>query len=412
MKYIFTISLIVLSLCATREGRCQGSWSTDSSSGFTPDGAAGSAILNGKIYIIGGSPYFQGITNTVQVFDPTTHKWTQGPDMPTTRVSLTCSALNGKIYACGGATDTGANVYTHVMEIFDSATNGWSEGPPLLIARSGHAASIVNGKLYLIGGYGIGNNIILDSVDVFDPSTNSWSSAAPIPTKRAELTSSVLAGKIYTIGGYSSDERPMDTVEIFDPVSNSWSAGPSMPLALSDCASCTLNGKIYVFGGIQETIDSRVLEIFDSATNSWSLGPDMPTGRMDLMSATVNGQIYAIGGIGNPDAVSVNEVFTPGPLGVAESEAAGSGLRVFPNPFTQSTQITFTSQSAGYAEVSIVNTLGVEVARLFSGELGAGEHSFVWNCRGALQCAPTDGVYECLVRMNGRVETLPVVLMR
>ncbi len=83
---------------------------------------------------------------------------------------------------------------------------------------------------------------------------------------------------------------------------------------------------------------------------------------------------------------------------------------VYPNPFSQSTQITFTSQAAGYAEVSIVNMLGVEVARLFSGELGAGEHSFTWDA--GKNAYAKQGVYECLIRMNGQVETLPVVLMR
>ncbi len=92
-----------------------------------------------------------------------------------------------------------------------------------------------------------------------------------------------------------------------------------------------------------------------------------------------------------------------------------SEIQIYPNPFSQSTEITFTSSSAGYAEVSIVNMLGVEVARLFSGELGAGEHNFTWSNSTGLP----DGTYECLVRMNGQlddrsstVETLPVVLMR
>jgi hypothetical protein len=49
----------------------------------------------------------------------------------------------------------------------------------------------------------------------------------------------------------------------------------------------------------------------------------------------------------------------------------------------------------------------MEIAHLFSGELGAGNHSFIWNPAGA-----PDGMYECVVRMNGRAETLPIVLMR
>jgi len=53
----------------------------------------------------------------------------------------------------------------------------------------------------------------------------------------------------------------------------------------------------------------------------------------------------------------------------------------------------------------------VEVAHLFSGELAAGEHSFVWGNPTGLPGLP-DGMYECLIRMNGRVETLPMVLAR
>ncbi len=55
--------------------------------------------------------------------------------------------------------------------------------------------------------------------------------------------------------------------------------------------------------------------------------------------------------------------------------------------------------------------LGVEVARLFSGELGVGEHNFSWDATQAGSPVPR-GTYECLVQMNGLVETLPVVLMR
>ncbi len=82
-------------------------------------------------------------------------------------------------------------------------------------------------------------------------------------------------------------------------------------------------------------------------------------------------------------------------------------IQIFPNPFSQFAQITFTSPSAGYADVSIANMLGAQVAQLFSGELDEGEHSFLWSNPTGLP----DGTYECLVRMNGQVQTLPVVLL-
>jgi hypothetical protein len=58
--------------------------------------------------------------------------------------------------------------------------------------------------------------------------------------------------------------------------------------------------------------------------------------------------------------------------------------------------------------ITHVNFLGSEVAHVFSGELAAGEHSFVWSNPTGLP----DGTYECLIRFNGQVEMLPIVLQR
>ncbi len=80
---------------------------------------------------------------------------------------------------------------------------------------------------------------------------------------------------------------------------------------------------------------------------------------------------------------------------------SNESIRSFPNPFSHSTQIAFTSASVDYAEIYVVNALGAEVARLFSGTLAAGEHTFSWNAGSA---AP--GNYWCIVRMGGQVERI------
>jgi photosystem II stability/assembly factor-like uncharacterized protein len=72
-------------------------------------------------------------------------------------------------------------------------------------------------------------------------------------------------------------------------------------------------------------------------------------------------------------------------------------LRSYPNPLSQSTTISFTLEASGYADISIVNLLGIEVAHLFSGELNAGDHSFPWSKPTGLP----NGAYECELRMNG-----------
>jgi hypothetical protein len=82
-------------------------------------------------------------------------------------------------------------------------------------------------------------------------------------------------------------------------------------------------------------------------------------------------------------------------------------IGVSPNPFTQSATISLPAPVSGPAEITIVNLLGSEVARIFSGEIAQGEHDFTWNANGM---AP--GMYECIVQMNGLVKRAPMILAR
>jgi photosystem II stability/assembly factor-like uncharacterized protein len=90
---------------------------------------------------------------------------------------------------------------------------------------------------------------------------------------------------------------------------------------------------------------------------------------------------------------------------VSPIPSINNSLTNYPNPFSQSTTISFSSPESGVSEVTIVNLLGSEVARVFSGELSAGQHEFSWDASGL-----PPGMYECVVRMNGSVEQIPMLL--
>jgi photosystem II stability/assembly factor-like uncharacterized protein len=90
------------------------------------------------------------------------------------------------------------------------------------------------------------------------------------------------------------------------------------------------------------------------------------------------------------------------------TKADNGSVEVYPNPVSHSATIRFISQESGVAEIRLVNLLGVETARIFSGELEAGSHSFVWSAPKEL----TPGMYECVVTANGRVQSIPIVLAR
>ena len=65
-----------------------------------------SAVVNGKIYCIGGSKFSGSALDKVEVYDPETDSWETKTSMPTVRGYLTSSAVNGKIYCIGGLIDS------------------------------------------------------------------------------------------------------------------------------------------------------------------------------------------------------------------------------------------------------------------------------------------------------------------
>ncbi len=180
-----------------------------------------------------------------------------------------------------------------------------------------------------------------------------------------------------------------------------------MPTARDGLAAAAPgNGKLYAVGGEDGSRVLATCEEFDpnnGANGTWTAKTSMNYLRVGLAAAAPgNGRLYAVGGF-NGGSFAACEEYTPSSA-VSETTIVASQIQSYPNPFSQSTTISFTSPESGAAEVSVVNLLGSEVARLYSGELAQGKHSFTWNPQGAAQ-----GMYECVVRMNGHVERASLV---
>ena len=157
---------------------------------------------------------------------------------------------------------------------------------------------------------------------------------------------------------------------------------------------CLVDNNLYAFGASTNYL-SR-----DSGF-SWKQGKDQ------LFLATYalanNGNFLFIGTNGQGVWKLPLEAFGS----VLQNADASRSIYNFPNPFSASTTVNITTVESGPVEISIHNLLGTEVIRLFSGELGAGEHSFTWDARGL-----PPGMYECAVRMGGNVQHVPIILER
>jgi RNA polymerase sigma factor (sigma-70 family) len=172
----------------------------------TPRWGLSTSVVNGKIYAIGGCLRFPNAgaggvgvpLAVVEEYNPETDTWTKKADMPTTpRWYHSSSVVNGKIYVIGGTTSQ-ENKFS-IVEEYDPVTDTWTRKTDMPTARWALSTSASGGRIYAIGGpfQAAGAKI----VEEYNPVTDTWKKVADMPTKRLWLTASEVNGKIYVIGG-------------------------------------------------------------------------------------------------------------------------------------------------------------------------------------------------------------------
>ncbi|MBN1244811.1 hypothetical protein JXA31_04380 [Candidatus Bathyarchaeota archaeon] len=338
-------------------------------------GGLGVAVVNGKIYAIGGStesglnPRSIGIdykakgwvVDTNEEYDPATDKWAFKTPMPTPRYGFAIVAYQNKLYCIGGASNFqppngfyGA-ILTGVNEVYDPATNTWETKASMPTARIGLQANVVGDKIYLIGG---DPNRTIN--EVYDPATDTWETKEPMPTVASSYASAVFDNEIYVIGGYGSGNLN----QIYNPETDKWRLGAPAPLGVTDGAAGATTGmnaptRIYVLGVLNFMYqDSPPNRIYDPKSDTWTLGADVPTNRLNFGVAIVNDTLYAIGGIirNYPHELS-NAIFTATPSAVNE-QYTPIGYGTVP-PVVQI--VSPSSQTYNESSVSLVLTVNKPV---------------------------------------------------
>lgn len=245
-------------------------------------GFLGVAVVDGKIYAIGGevlvyqdpSRILSKDVGTNEEYDPATNTWTYKTPMPVPNSGFATAVYQGKIYCISG----------NLNEAYDPANDTWETKTPMPSGREWVTGNILNGKIYVIGGY---PNTTL--TEIYDPATDNWTVGVPMSIEPFG-PSVVYNGKIYVLWGKT---------EIFDPTTNAWSFGTPPPISYNIDSVGNAIGmttgfmawkRMYVFGGGSN-------QVYDPATDSWTVGANVPISRGDFAVATVDDLIYIIGGI-------------------------------------------------------------------------------------------------------------------
>ncbi|MSO20913.1 MAG: hypothetical protein EXQ56_10715 [Acidobacteria bacterium] len=115
------------------------------------------------------------------------------------------AVLNGKLYVIGGVVESAFSTAT--LEIYDPVTDSWSSGPPMPTARHSVGAGTLDGKLYAVGGFNLTRDIPYGLLEVYDPDTNSWTTKASTGGGQV-FAVTVLGGKLFALyNGSVEDAR-------------------------------------------------------------------------------------------------------------------------------------------------------------------------------------------------------------
>jgi N-acetylneuraminic acid mutarotase len=106
---------------------------------------------NGLIYVFGGSNYSPwSALSTVYAYDPQTNTWAKKKDMPTPRFAVQTYLVDGRIYVMGGSQSEGTALST--VEVYDPANDTWTSLAIMPQRLFAHSGATVNGRIYVLGG--------------------------------------------------------------------------------------------------------------------------------------------------------------------------------------------------------------------------------------------------------------------
>lgn len=108
----------------------------------------GTAVLQGKLWVLGGENRTCDYISTVEIYDPRNQCWSQQTPLTHAKAHLTAEVLQQQIHAIGGSLSPTESSF-HYLEKYSTLTESWESGSPL--GRSGnrahHASCVLQGLL-------------------------------------------------------------------------------------------------------------------------------------------------------------------------------------------------------------------------------------------------------------------------
>ncbi|PAK37335.1 Kelch repeat-containing protein, partial [Bacillus safensis] len=261
-----------------------------------------SAVVDGKIFVFGGSSEKSSSNKNTYMYDPHKNEWSSKADMPRKRTDSTAVAIGKKIYVIGGAYRESENT----IDIYDTESDKWSEKPILIPSSAVTNGDIIateeNDKIYILAT----NKSPYQEHNFYsyDTKTDKWQQLKMFPQQFTGMSmSEVINNKIYVTGGERtvSNHKNAQVYE-YSIETNQWVQTKSqLKFYQLGAAFTTYEGKLFMAGGQYDDDRSSVIspytQYYDVKSNSVKKSiSKLPEARVGSSAVTLDDTIYIIGG--------------------------------------------------------------------------------------------------------------------
>lgn len=248
------------------------------------------AVVNRKLYLIGGEPYNRPNEVISYCYDFETFTWSEISEPPS----------QSKPYKISNCATDGEYIFvlTHnTMLRYDTNTDKWDRMSARPSYSNGVTLSKIGRKIYVFGG----NGNVESTATSYDIDTDTWQYIQSMTRyPRIYATSVSLNNSIQIYGGYGASSSDLVPDVGYDPEEDNYNAkfpGSSGFDKSSFPVSVVLNGNIYVMGGYTAGADKRSSNrCYNSITKTWSDKENVLTPRFGMAAVVYEGAIYTMSG--------------------------------------------------------------------------------------------------------------------
>ena len=276
-------------------------------------------LRDGFVLVVGGQNASAAIAE-VEIYDPQNNEWSFVESLSVPRTEHTATLLaDGRVLVAGGRDD--ATVHK-TAEIYDPETRAWTPATDMGDVRFRHtAARLLNGHVLVAGGATTTDlfdpDYVSASVEIYDPQANTWTSADPlVPARLGHTTNRLRDGRVLIAGGLDASFAPIAVSEVFDPATGSWRATASQPdiARHSHRAVSLFDDRLLIVGGATSG-DNRLRssEAYDAESDRWLTLPPMDAERDNhTLTVLADGRVLVTGGrLGGGGNSATGQIFEP-----------------------------------------------------------------------------------------------------